>query len=305
MLRTSPYARTRRSRLSALVLGAALLAGCGGSSGGGEPEAKGPAADTLVLAAAAKSTGVGSSKISLTSTTQVGGQDVAFAGEGAYDYVKRTGSLAFEVPGADGTAASGGTIEQRIIGEDLYLSLPQQKGVFYKLKIADVAGTSLGGSTDPTASLQALQGLTEVEEVGKEEVRGVETTHYRGEYDVQEAVAKAQGAAKTILQTALRGTTLTTVPFDAYLDGEGRLVKMTQKVELPASAATGGSALTSQTTIELYDFGSPVTVAVPPAASVRDGSPLLAALKQASPTASAAPSAKPSAKAAPSASPAG
>lgn len=289
--------RSPSSRLSALVLGAALLTGCSGSDAPAAPA--GPAADVLVKAAAAKSSGAGSSKISVLSTTEGAGRSVVSSGEGAYDYAKKTGQLAFSVPGADGQAATGGTIEERIVGEDLYLSLPQPAGVFYKLKVADVAGTSLGGSTDPTAPLQALQAVTGVKEVGTEQVRGVEVTHYEGEYDVEQALAAAQGPAKTILQTALRGASIESVPFDAYLDEEGRLVKLVQVIEIPATAATGGAPLRAETTIELYDFGTDVTVAVPPAASVRDGAPLLAALRQ-----EAAPPASPAASAAAPVSPA-
>lgn len=277
-----------RTRLSALVLGAALVAGC--SSGGDAEEPAGPAPDALVKAAAARSSGAGSSKVSVLTTTASGSRSVVSSGEGAYDYAKRTGTLTFSVPGADGQAATGGTIEERIVGDDLYLSLPQPKGVFYKLKVADVAGTSLGGSTDPTAPLQALKAATEVTEAGTEQVRGVETTHYEGAYDVQQALAATQGPARTILQTALRGASLETVPFDAYLDSEGRLVKLVQVIELPAGPTTGGQPLRSETSLELYEFGTTVTVAVPPAASVRDGAPLLAALRQDSAPASTAPS---------------
>lgn len=296
MLRSLPHAR----RLSALVLGTALLAGCGGGGDGGAKAKAGPAADTLVAASAAKSSGAGSSKISLISATKVNGTDVAFSGDGTYDYVKKSGQLSFKVPGADGSASSGGTIEERILGDALYLQLPQQPTVFYKLKLSDVAGTSLGGSTDPTASLAALQAVSDVKEVGKEKVRDADTTHYAGTYDVKKAVALAQGSAKTVLQSVLRGADLATVPFDAYLDGEGRLVKFVQKVELPAIAATGGKPVTSETTLELYDFGTDVAVVAPPAASVRDGAPLLAALKSASPSAR-----KDAPTAAPTASPAG
>ena len=304
MLSTTSLSR----RLPALALGAVLLAACGGGSGGGDKAAS-RSADVLVEAAAAKSSGAGSSKISVLSTTRIGEQDVAFSGEGAFDYAKKTGQLAFSVPGPDGSTGAGGTIEQRIVGDALYLSLPQQKGIFYKLKVSDVAGTSLGASTDPTASLQALQAVTTVEEVGKEQVRGVDVTHYKGEFDVSEAIEKAQGAVRTILETGLRGTEVEQVPFDAYLDDEGRLVKMTSRVELPPNARTGGKPLTSETTVELFDFGTEVAVAVPPAASVRDGAPLLAALKQTAPQAGgASPAASPAAPAAPAspaASPAG
>lgn len=273
--------------LTALTLTAMALTAC--SSGDGDTGAaaadasRGPDASGLVQAAATGSTQIGSSKFSLTSTTAIGGQDVTFAGEGAFDYVKKTGQLRFAVPGADGSPDGGGTIEQRIIGPDLYLTLPQQAGVFYRLKVADVAGTSLGASTNPTASLEALKGASGVQRVGTETVRGVETTRYEGTYDVAEAIASASGPSKAVLASTLGSTTLEAVPFNAYLDGEGRLVKFEQELELPATPQTGGDVLKSRTVLELYDFDTVVTVTAPPAASVRDGAPLLAALRAALP----------------------
>ena len=225
----------------------------------------------------------GPSKFKLTSTTVIGSQDVTFSGEGAFDPVARTGQLSFDVPGADGSPSGGGTIEQRIIGPDLYLTLPQTPGTFYRLKVSDVAGTSLGGSTDPTASLQALTELADVQEVGTEQVRGAETTHYEGTYDVEAAIAGAQGPAKAVLQSTLGAVELDAVPFDAYVDADGRLVRFEQELELPATPQTGGQPLRSRTVLELFDFGTAVVVTPPPAATVKDGAPLLAALKAAVP----------------------
>ena len=310
MLRRRRPARALPARgLTALALTALALTACSGDDGADVQAgaSRGPDASGLVQAAATGSTQVGSSKFSLTSTTAIGGQDVTFAGEGAFDYAKKTGQLSFAVPGADGSADGGGRIEQRIIGPDLYLTLPQQAGVFYRLKVADVAGTSLGASTDPTAPLQALKGASGVEEVGTETVRGVETTHYAGTYDVAEAIAAASGPSKAVLSSTLGSTTLEDVPFDVYLDGEGRLVKFEQELELPATPQTGGDVLTSRTVLELFDFDTVVTVTAPPAAKVRDGAPLLAALRAAlpaSPKPSGAASPAPAGSPAPAASPA-
>ncbi len=259
-------------RLAAAAAGLTLLAGCA------EP-ASGPTPQDIIRTAALGTAGTGSSRLSLTSTTAIGPQTVTLAGEGIYDYVTRTGQLAFDVPGPGGPAA-GGTIEQRMVGNDLFLMLPQQAGVYYKLLVSDVAGTSLGRSTDPTVSLQALAGVADVRQVGLETVRGRETTHYAGDYDVAQAIQLAEGAAKTVLETTSGRTESRRVPFDAYLDDQGRLVKFTQRLELPGSEQTSGQPLLSSFTLELFDFGTPVTVAPPPAESVRDGAPLLAALQQ-------------------------
>ena len=289
----------RRRSLVLPVLACVVLTACSGSDDG--PDA-GPAAQSgggsaeaaeAVRTAAGGTAEDGSSKIVLSSTTAVGGQDVTFAGQGAFDYAADNAQLTFQVPGPNGEPSGGGAIEQRIIGPDLFLTLPQQPGTFFRLKVADVAGTSLGGSTDPTAPLDALQSVTEAEQVGEEQVRGVTTTHYSGTYDPKAAVEQAEGAAKTLLESTLGVTTLEQVPFDAYVDEEGRIVKFEQQLELPGNEQTGGQPLTSRTVLELYDFGSVVTVQAPPASQVRDGAALLAALKAAVPQTSAAPSASP------------
>lgn len=285
------------ARAGALALGALLLGGCTGSGGERQAQPSAPL-DELVEAAAAASAASTSSRITLTNETTSGQQQVVLVGEGAYAHAAREGRLVFTVPGAGGGPSSGGTIEERLLGDQLYLSLPQPQGVFYALRLADVAGTSLGSSAVPTASLQALQEVTGVEEAGRVEVRGVEATRYRGELDVEQAIAGATGAAQQVLEATLRPTTLDTLPFEAYVDGEGRLVKLVQSLDVPAGPATGGRAVTSRSTLELYDFGAPVDVAAPPSASVRDGAPLLAALRGAAPT---SPPASPS----PSGSPAG
>lgn len=269
MLWSSPPAR----RLSAVALGLTLLVGCGGA----ESAPPGPAPEELIRAAAAQTTGAGSSKFALSSTTSIGAQDVTASGEGAYDYTKQSGQLTFVLPGRGGQR-SGGKVELRILGNDLYLMAPQEPGAFFKLLVSDLAGTAFGNSTDPVAVLQALDGVGTVTTVGTERVRDVETTHYSGEYDVAQALAKAQGAAKLILKTTLQ--TAQRVPFDVYLDQQGRVVKFEQRVQLPASAQTGGQPLVSTFLLELFDFGTPVNVSVPPADMVRDGAMLAESLKK-------------------------
>lgn len=293
----------RRHRLVLPVLAALALTACSGdgsqpqagpsSAGGAAPDAR---AAEAVKAAARDTTATGSSKFELSSTTAIGGQDVTFAGRGAFDYDDGTGQLSFQVPGAGGAASGGGSIEERVVGPDLFLTLPQMPGTFYRLKVADVAGTSLGSSTDPTASLAALLGVAAVRQVGTEQVRGVEATHYQGTYDVRAAIAGAPAGTKEVLEQTLGSTSLQQVPFDAFLDPEGRLVKFEQELELAATAQTGGQKVTSRTVLELFEFGTVVTVKAPPASSVKDGAPLLAALRAAEPRSQGGrePSASPS-----------
>lgn len=281
----------RLPRPTALLAAAALLlAGCsGGSTAAGgapspTPSPTDPAPAALVRAAAAATDKQGSSRYSLTTSTKVGGADVVFSGEGVLDWKAGTGQTSYDVP--------VGTVQQRLLGTDLYLSLPQQPGVFFKLAAAQVAATPLGGMVAPTAQLHMLAAVGEAEVVGSEEVRGEPTTHYRGSYDVARALRGARGLQSSALKSSLgAAAALPRAPYDVFLDAEGRLRRLQQTVEVPASPAPGNAPpLTVTTTLELYDFGVAVKVVSPPGATVRDGAPLLEALRKALPQPSPAPS---------------
>ena len=273
-------------RLSLLVTGvsAALLVGCSSSGGGAEPVAQpspspqGPAPEALVRAAAMATDGQQSSRYTLTTSTALDDQEVVFVGEGIYDWSTDMGQTTYDVP--------VGTVQQRLVGPDMYLSLPQQPGSFFKLKTADVAATPLGGTVDPSAQLHMLAAVADAEVVGEQEVRGEPTTHYRGRYDVARALRGARGVQRTALRSSLGAAAdVPEAAYDVFLDDAGRLRRLTQTVELPPSPRTGRERpMTVTTTLELYDFGITVTVNSPPGAKVRDGAPLLAALRKALPT---------------------
>jgi hypothetical protein len=261
----------------------ALVAGCGGSS---DPSAEPSAAPTgapstaeaqgaaqVVQASATRTQEAGSARVELTSETVVGDQTISFTGTGAFDAAAKRGTFQLDAP------AAGGTIEQRIVDDTIYLTLPQEPGVFYAMPLEDIAGTPLGGSTDPTAGFAALEAVSDdVREVGTETVRDVETTHYTGTFDVAAAIEQAQGTQKTVLQSTLGPLRLDAVPFDVYLDDEGRIRRFTQTIEVPAGPQTNGQAVTSTSTVDVYDFGTQVEVEPPPDDQVKDGSQLLEAL---------------------------
>ncbi len=214
----------------------------------------------------AKTTAAGSSKFVLTTSTKAGDQTIEFGGEGAFDYATKDGQLSFEIPGL------GQKIELRIVAGIAYLQVPQQPG-FYSISLKDLAGTSFGAQADPTSGLDQLKGASEdVTEVGKETIRGTETTHYTGTLDLQKAATNAEGSAKALIEKNLAKLTETKVPFDAYLDDEGRMRKFSQTLKAKDPKV---GAVESVVTIELFDFGTEVKVVAPPAAEVRDGTALL------------------------------
>jgi hypothetical protein len=229
----------------------------------------------VVRAAAVTTSQQHSSRLVIASTSVVGAVTVNMTGEGAFDYVKHTGHLSMTLPGG------AGTLDEILLGDTMYLKIPAQGAAYYTLPLKDVTGTQLGSSADPTASLQALIAISDdVKTLEKVTVRGAETTHYSGTYDLKRASEQVHGLAKRMLQTLLTSGTTTTVPFDAYVDPQGRLRKLVQNLTT-TSPKLGGQTITVKSTIELYDFGLAVNVQKP--AATRDGSALLAALKKAFP----------------------
>jgi hypothetical protein len=259
----------RRAGVALVAL--ALVAGCGSSSPGAAPDRLTPVA--AVQAAATTTAEAGSSRFSFQTVTEIGGQTVDVAGTGAFDPGTRQGAATFTLPGGMGT------LEQRFLGDDLYITAPGQSG-FFRLSTSDVVGTPLEGTLSPTESLSALEAASDdVEEVGTEEVRGEQTTRYRGTLDAQRALEQAGGALRELAEQRLDTAALEPLPFEAWIDDEGRLRRFVLTVDIPGSEATGGGPVSSTTTLELYDFGADVSVDAPPADQVQDGGPLLDALR--------------------------
>jgi len=280
-------------RLSALLAAGALVAlvaGCApdADESQAEPSPSGLSAVSLLRAAAAATELQGSARYLLSTTTRINDQDVVLSGEGVYDWKALKGRTTYVIP--------VGKVEQRLLAGSLFFVLPQQAGVFFTIPTAEVALTPLGGTVSPTAQLAALAEVTEAEVVGEEEVRDVATTRYRGTYAVPAALQRAQGVQRHALRSSLGAAVdLPEMPFEAFLDEDGLLRRLTQTVEVPASPTTNGQVLTVTTTLELYEFGLDVIVPGPPAQSIRDGAPLLVALRSALPTPTPVPVPPPSA----------
>ncbi|NUP46457.1 MAG: hypothetical protein HOW97_03955 [Catenulispora sp.] len=207
-------------------------------------------------------------------------------GTGAFDFAKQMGTL--------DVAVAGGSVQEVLTSPALYMrttSAPNAATSAKGWQKVDAAKSSdgnlvSGGATDPALVLAMLAGTRPgVQFVGQDQVRGVPVAHYRGTLDLQQAAQAADPAgvrpadaavARRALATAARAFTSSQVPFDAYLDEQGRLRRFVGlfSFTLPGSAKTVVQ-VTSAT--ELFGFGTPVTVTVPavapPAAATPGHSP--------------------------------
>ena len=130
--------------------------------------------------------------------------------------------------------------------------------------------------TDPRQVLDALASVSgEVETVGTEELHGVDTTHYRAKVDPV-ALAKAEDAegrrAQRSLVDQLTAPGVEEFPVDVWIDGEGfvRKLSMELSTESTSSSHGGGAAMT----FELWDYGRPVGIDLPPDDEIVDASAL-------------------------------
>ena len=157
------------------------------------------------------------------------------------------------------------TMEFLTDGKFQYLKLPAGLGAADKPWIRfDTTGL---GSSQPTTGANPLDALRqldavvgEVKRVGQEDVRGEPTVHLRFVVDAIRANPEAAEKLPDDVRERLRR-----VPMELWLDEDDRPRRIRQVVDL--GAAAGGKVTT---TVELFDFGKPVAIDLPPADQVQD-----------------------------------
>jgi hypothetical protein len=124
-------------------------------------------------------------------------------------------------------------------------------------KTTSPAGPASGG---PAEGLKLLEKVQDSEVVGKEDVRGVPTTHYRGTMPASEEVfgVKVKSSAPSI---------------DVWIDAQDR-VRRTEISVSTSVAATGDSA-TTEMTMDFVEFGRVPKIEVPPGDEVWNATSLI------------------------------
>lgn len=257
-----------------------FVAGTVSACGGG-----GASAATIVAGAPAKTTAAKTAAMSETVTIvpnpsappnpALGKPQVI---DGKIDFAARRGELTFHLPQL-------GDVRGVLDGSTVYENIPamaSETGGKPWLKIdLETLGQRAGiqglGSliqsqnADPTSGLQYLRGLTGTPvTVGKEKVRGVVTTHYRGAVDVRKAADALPPEQQATMKQITEQFGIATFPVDAWVDNDGRIRRVHFSFDYSSAKGTAtvpASALpkSAEFTIELYNFGTPVSVSIPPA----------------------------------------
>ena len=283
-----------RTRTHVVVIGAALaglvLAGCANAAvlDRASPE------DSLarVQGAAAKVTEAGSARLSMTVRTIFAGEEVAASTAttvGVYDYAAHEGQMDTTIKEAGLPFRS--TIRTLVIGSTVYVKTPdppeevvdgspvleEHHKPWTKLELpkelAGQGGLGLGAGPvpdasggDPTVALSYLKGAaSKVELIGSEQLRGTPTTRYAVTLDAAKVAAQAPEEFQGFADAS--GLAFPK-PADVWIDKQGRLRKIHYRVTMNAPGEATPTAMTIESTLELYDFGVAVHVTPPPANQV-------------------------------------
>ena len=291
--------RRRAFVLLAAVLALLALAACGGGDDQGAPEGATTAAgaDASVLAAAAESAvDAGSSKVSVTITVTVPGQEApaTMRGEGEFDYEGRAGRLTFDAGDllqASGLEGADEPIEVILDGDVVYMKyplltafLPDAKP-WLKLDVANVAeqqGIDLSQfqqlNQNPAETLDYLRATANVEEVGTETIDGVETTKYRGVVEFDKVADFVPEADRAELEEAIdqlkEQTGLSELPVEVWVDDDG----LPRRISYAYDAEIQGQSFKAALVMDFSDYGVEVSVEPPPADQVSDLGELLSSV---------------------------
>ncbi|WP_233868271.1 hypothetical protein [Streptomyces sp. ST2-7A] len=293
------------------TIGAALGAsGCSPASGGTLPRDPAPVAaapggilgpdgvplgpvERLVRVADVLMT-AGTSRVRTAVETASGGTRVVITGEGVFDHTTGMGELVLTVPEAAGggqpptgpvtTVFGPGEVYLRNRGADV------PPDTWVRVGTAGVPDGNLvtGGATDPATAAALLRGVTRAEDRGRVEADGEWLWHHRGTVDPAAAARAVRGRPEEAqFEVVAAGLVGREVTFEAWLDDEGLLRRVTYRFGATGTAGTGSAdpgrpprpaaptdparAADLVSTTELLDFGVPVEVRVPPEGEIANG----------------------------------
>jgi len=278
----------KRVALALLLLVAVIAAGCGGDgsqSSSTPPTATGSASTpsassaNAIVQAGQTTSAETSARVSFKATF-TGDTSGTMTGQGVFS--RRQGHLTMDLGGL----TSLGTGQAEIVFDKLvyYMKLPAGAGAslppgkeWFKLDFAKLGkqqGLDLSqlmqlNQSDPSQALDFLQGASDdFEEVGQEQVRGGQTTHYKGTIDLQKVAEEAPADVQEQYRKLSELSGNQKVPMDVWIGDDG----LVRKIAFTQAVPNGGSVKMKE---EFYDFGTDEQVEIPADDEVVDLTALL------------------------------
>ena len=273
----------RGALLATLAAASLAAAACGGGGSTVSPES--------VAQAATKTANLRSYRVATSTKLKLAKRNLTFTGSGAFDPKGRRGRLSLDmsqlnqISGASGSPYNLGYAQFILAGTAMYLRIPLLKQLnpslkpWVKIDLRQAGQTQgldfgaflqFGQGGDPSHALDYLRATGKLKKKGTEEIRGIETTHYTGTVDLKKVPATAPARSRAeVRKNVDRLISLTghqTITVEVWVDGNGYIPRETYTNKLPIQ----NQKADVQSTLELFDFGTPVVAPVPPAEDVTD-----------------------------------
>ncbi len=281
----------RITRVATAAAGVVLMAGltaCGGgdggkddAKGGGKASGGGDAAPAQGALAALQSVSKKASEqhsAKVDGTMSMGEMHASMKGDMDWsDGIRANMTMTQKGGLADSAPTAGKPMQARYLPDAMYMNLgsslgPKAQGKSWVKYSYDAMAKQAGASgnflkdqlknNDPTRSVDLLIASGKVKEVGKEDVRGKQATHYSGKVSVSEiAGLQSKSLSKKDLddlQKQLQQSGMDAETVDLWVDSDHLLVKRQERAQ--------GKKFSTDTTVFYSDYGTKVSVA-PPAAS--------------------------------------
>lgn len=267
----------RRMRGAGVAVGllCVCLAGSGcAQSGAAAEDARGGDPVDLVREAADALVDARSSRARTSMEMATGGTRVTIRGEGVYDFGRQLGRLKVRLPQDPAGTAGQRPITELLAPGALFMKnrgagVPADKWVRVDTATLSDGNLVTGGATDPYAAAEVLRGTRSATYVGRTELAGTVVRHFRGTADLAVAAKGASVGGRDALGAAAKGFATARVPFDVYLDDEGRIRKVRHRFSFVNGREKEAVAVASTTL--LYDFGAPVDVRLPASVDIYAG----------------------------------
>jgi hypothetical protein len=245
---------------AAVALFALALVACGGQS----TSTPTLPSDAVGLAAS-KTNEAGTFKADMSGSVETAGQSVEMSGTGEFDAKQKQGSMSMTMSVAgqdlDIQAVYALPVVYMRFPEGLLPGLPAGKP-WVKIdlqKLGQQAGFDFQQlmqtqQADPSQGLQYLKDLSDVKNVGNEDLGGVSTTHYKGVVDLA-SLAEKHPELKSSIDQLVQQTGISSIPMEVWIDEDNFVRQMKE------GFSTSGATTTM--TMQLHDFGTKVDVSPP------------------------------------------
>jgi hypothetical protein len=253
--------------------------------------------DSPLLAALAQSSQATSGRMegSMVVTGSEGmapGTEFAIEFSGEFDNATGNSSMIMDMSGLADAAPAGeeipagfedffGEMEIRTIGDVSYMKF----GMFAMLGVptewvrmsADDAGTAAGSfgasPINPTEMMDAFSNENaQIVDLGSEQVRGVNTTHYRITMDIEAMLEDADADSIEELENLGPLPANGELPVDFWIGDDGNVYRMLLEI-VGADVAESGF-VSMRMMWEMFDYGANIEIVAPPEDDVTDGDAL-------------------------------